>query len=926
MALLVNYEGTYLPPQKLWYLVDGVWKEVVNVFESTVQQDIAILDQNRIKQDQVVNALGSKATELLAKIDGSDPTIPIETDPAKIEDILKEFEILNLQLEVAKTEQVVLTKYLFEQKAQMEYIKLVSEGEQALEKIATLVTNPVEWQVIRIAPQSTLDERLEIAIQHGLDTNDRIFNYGLVYYRLFKVSGNDPNDDLEYLKEQFKRRLNKVAFDAGTEPTNYIFTVDSIQNVYIEVNAFVNSGAKRIEDYLASVKDQQKYILDKIEDAKVAMATLEEKVVAGDIVKVDGMIQTISSKPELVVPLGLNLLQYQNVTSFQQLVSTSTLQDIASGTKQVEDFPGVVKLNNDANSLNEKLQSIQDFQTLNGEIQNDLVTGNYVFDLNVFSIKKNTLSQTKNLFWSNPLGETGITSGRILFTQTYTSNGTYKFTTNELVSLHTNYVNIISTMLANTKIGTLGVTIGNIPAVRIIQSIEANTIILDKNDIDVEKETTSVNIISRVTSNVKNTGPLLASFKTIDYGNRIVSVSETNLVDETNGINQYLNCIKVNQNDQPHPAIPFVYKNNLYTVEFPIQLDIEHPVINSLFYATTYEYPLNSLTSVNVEPYLYEFGIRQLNKDFGVATLVPPTLNIGTDNIAPRETFISVFKECSYENTISLSSPTQMPLIDGGLIKYPIVSFLSCSAEKEVTLSLPSPEATTENLRWFIINAVHQPLSSQMESSVKLFNIREDNISIDKLNGYQQKTNYITTGTSGTGIIKIKLVDQFDHDNYNEYNSLLKEKISFEDNSTKYFTLSKQDHNYLSSQTGLVIGETFDIEFINTLIGSAPKISSMTGVGSIDLFGEHTEYINAVTKTNPLISTKTSNQLFDTTNNENSLYENINVLPNVAPLITTITSESIYSPMSTNDGDYLDKDVSKIPALARHLNPGIILD
>ena len=164
MALLVNYEGTYLPPQKLWYLVDGVWKEVVNVFESTAQQDIAVLDQNRIKQDKVVNALGSRATELLAKIDGSDPTIPIETDPVKIEEILKEFEIVNLQLEVAKTEQVVLTKYLFEQKAQMEYIKLVSEGEQALEKIAKNVLNPVEWLVIRIAPQSTLDERLEVAI------------------------------------------------------------------------------------------------------------------------------------------------------------------------------------------------------------------------------------------------------------------------------------------------------------------------------------------------------------------------------------------------------------------------------------------------------------------------------------------------------------------------------------------------------------------------------------------------------------------------------------------------------------------------------------------------------------------------------------------------------------------------------------------
>ena len=922
MALLVNYEGTYLPPQKLWYLVDGVWKEVINVFESTAQQDIAILDQNRIKQDQVVNALGSRATELLAKVDGSDPTIPIETDPVKIEEILKEFEILNLQLEVAKTEQVVLTKYLFEQKAQMEYIKLVSEGEQALEKIVKNVINPVEWQVIRIAPQSTLDERLEIAIQHGLDTNDRIFNYGLVYYRLYKISGTDPNDDLEYLKEQFKRRLNKVAYDAGIEPTNYVLTVDSVQNVYVEVNAFVNSGAKRIEDYLASVKDQQKYILDKIEDAKVAMATLEEKAVTGDVIKVDGIIQTISSKPELVVPLGLNLLKYQNVETFQQLVSTTTLQDIATGIKQVEDYPGVIKLNKDAVALNEKLQSIQEFQTINGEIQNDLVTGKYVFDLNVFSIKKNTLMQTKNLFWSTPLGDSGITSGGVSFTQTYTSNGTYKFRTDELVSMRTNYINIISSMLANTKIGTLGVTLGDIPAVRIIQSVEANKIILDQNDIDVEKETTPLHIVSRVTSNVKNSDPLLVSFDTVDYGSHIVSVLETNPVDETNGIGQYLNCVKVNQNDQLHPAIPFVYKNNIHTAELPVTLDIEHPVINGLFYANTCEYPLNSLVSVQVEPYLYEFGIRQLNKDFGAATLTQPILNIATDNITPRNTFISVFKDCSNENTISLSSPAQMPLVDGGLVKYPIVSFLSCSIENEVTLRLPSLEATSESLRWFIVNVKHEPIPSQMESSIKLFNIREDNISGDKLNGYQQKTNYISTGTSGTGLIKIKLVNHLEQDNYNEYNTLLKEKTAFEQN----FNISKQDHNYLSSQTGLIISETTDIECINTLIGPAPKISSITGVGSIDLFGEHTEYINAVIKTNPLISTKTSNQLFDTTINENSLYENINVLPNIAPLIITKTNGLIYSPSLANNGDYLDKDISMIPVLARHLNPGIILD
>ena len=215
MALLVNYEGTYLPPQKLWYLVDGVWKEVVNVFENNAQQEVAVL----------------------ARIDGINPAVPLETDPAQIESLLNEINTIELQLSITKTEQVVLTKKLFEAKAQMEYLKLVTEGEHALERIATQVINPAEWGVIRIAPQSTLDERLEVVIQHGLDTNDRIFNYGLVYYRLYKIGSADQNDDLNYLKDQFKRRLNKSAFELGIEPTNYVFTTDNIQNVYVECTA-----------------------------------------------------------------------------------------------------------------------------------------------------------------------------------------------------------------------------------------------------------------------------------------------------------------------------------------------------------------------------------------------------------------------------------------------------------------------------------------------------------------------------------------------------------------------------------------------------------------------------------------------------------------------------------------------------------------
>lgn len=933
MALLVNHEGSYKEPQKLWYLINGIWKEVINVFESPVQQEIALLDTERISQDQTVLALSTRIKVLQASLDGTDPTIAILTDPVEITKTQKLLEALNLQLEISRLEQVAITKELFEQKAQLEYKKLVLNGEIAIQKIIKVVVDPNEWGVIRLDPQSTLDERLEIAIQHDLGTDERIFNYGAVYYRLYKLDQSKPEDNLANLSPNFKRRLSNAAFLAGTLATNYIMTTLTVQKAFEEVNQFVNSGAKRIEDYLFSLKEQNKFILDGIEKVKENMVLLNEIVLSGDLPEmvIDGKIINLATKPELQKPLGDILLRSQKAESVDHLVSMKNLTDIAEGTLNINDLPNpsiYTNLSSNLQSLNEKTESVSLFFTNNTQLSNDLATGVLQFsNLNVIGSRKQQLDYSKNLFWSSPLGESTLAKAgsQPVYIQGFTSSGTYKFKTNQMVELSTEYIAIIQTILANTKVGALGITIGKIPAVRIIQSIEANTIILDKNDIGVEKETTSVNIVSSVTSNTKNTGPLLASFKTVDYGNHIVSVSETNLVDETNGIDQYLNCVKVNQNIQPHPAIPFVYENNLYTVKFPIHLDVEHPIINSLFYATTYEYPLNSLTNVDVEPYLYEFGIRQLNKDFGVATLVPPTLNIGTDNTTPRETFISVFKECSYENTISLSLPTQMPLVDGGLIKYPIVSFLSCSTENEVTLSLPAPEINVDSIRWFVVNAVHQPLSSQMESSVKLFNISEDNISIDKLNGYAQKTNYVTTGTSGTGIIKIKLVDQLDHDNYNEYNSLLKEKILLEDNSTKYFTLSKQDHNYLSSQTGLAIGETFDIEFINTLIGSAPKISSVTGVGSTDLSIEHIEYINAISTSNPLISTNTTNKLFDTTIKENSLYENINVLPNIIPLIATVVNSSIYLLNNDNQMDYINKDTLMIPLFAQHLNPGVIL-
>lgn len=888
MALLVNYEGTYLPPQKLWYLVDGVWKEVVNVFESTAQQDIAVLDQNRIKQDKVVNALGSRATELLAKIDGSDPTIPIETDPVKIEEILKEFEIVNLQLEVAKTEQVVLTKYLFEQKAQMEYIKLVSEGEQALEKIAKNVLNPVEWLVIRIAPQSTLDERLEMAIQHGLDTNDRIFNYGLVYYRLFKVSGTDPNDDLDYLKEQFKRRLNKVAFDAGIEPTNYVLTVDSVQNVYVEVNAFVNAGAKRIEDYLASVKDQQKYILDKIEDAKVAMAALEEKVITGEIIKVDGKIQTLSSKPELVVPLGDALLKYQNVTSFPQLVSTNTLQDIATGTKEAADYPGVIKLNSDAVSLNEKLQSIQEFQTVNGGIQNDLITGKYVFNLNVLTSKKNTLTPAKTLFWSKPLGENGVSSGTITYTQTYTSSGTYKFKNDEMVKLSTTYAAIINALLASTGNVTLGVTFFPGEQPRII-SVKDGAIYAYGETSVVETKSNQVSVV-----NVKD-----------------LATSASNLEFNT----------AFNANEQPHTSIVFVKENAIVTTESSVNLAVYHPVINGLFYANTEDSGLNASTSIGTPIFEYSFNIHQLPALDAISGFSFNTREIPlTDYFKNNDNIISQIIEeitpiAMNFNTFAISPSDYFKnndnIISQYVSDYNLANLVGSSFNFNVAHTLMTNAMINND------NVIQQDSSSLTEPVIVFgFNAFQTNSYATQKNGLAQETSY-TAGSSINGIQIIKPTNK-------EIEVSLSNLSTTRDYYGFYLNLDyyQQTRNIITSQTGLVHVELdYSNDSLNKLIDSIPR---MVTPSSVTIYTPEypDDLINVVKVDIPLLTTMTTTGTYVSA--DDKLNSDVDGITNISTLSNS-TIDQLEGLIDSNRSDKLNKDITSIAVPALQLNTGVTL-
>ena len=897
MALLVNYEGTYLPPQKLWYLVDGVWKEVTNVFENPAQQELALIDQERIKQDQVVAALITREADLMARIDGSNPAVPLETDPAQIEAILNEIDTIELQLSITKTEQVVLTKKLFETKAQMEYLKLVTEGEQALEKIATQVIVPNDWGVIRIAPQSTLDERLEIVIQHGLDTNDRIFNYGLVYYRLYKLNSTDQNDDINYLKDQFKRRLNKAAFELGIEPTNYIFTLDNIQNVYTEVNQFVNAGAQRIEDYLASIKDQQKFILDSIEEAKVSMTALQAKVDEGTLPTVDGKIIAAATQDTLKVPVGDVLLKYQDVTTFDQLVSTSTLQDIAAGTKDIANYPGIVKLNADASSLNEKISAVQNFLTLNQEIQKELTSGEITFNLNVLTSKKAALTPSKLLFWSSPLGDTsvGTSSGNLTYSQTYTSSGTYKFKNNEMIKLSTTYTAIINALSAGTNNIVLGVTFKSGDQPRIISVNNGHIYAYG----DTSTVIPSVNQKAIINANSAGTQ---------------ASKTEVN--------------VKVNDKEQPHTKIVFVKQNGHVETPSDVILSVYQPIINGLFYANTEDSQLSSFWNISTPAYEYAFRISHLKDLDNVPTTGSFSFNAKeiplTNFFVNNDNIISQIKEEITPGFLSFNAK-EIHLTDFFVHNDNIISQI----KEEIT-----PGFLVFNPSWipmtdFMVkndNIIQQDKDSlNTPINAFSFNTKQTNNYLTIKNGYGQDTGY-TTGASINGMLIIKPNTTDNH----EVKSLIGTTTSSRENdgTSKYLDFYQKTRIIMASQTGLmIIHPPFTDDTLNKLMDSVPRMVTASAVRPFDAETLSLDKLNSQIVDIPRIVTATAvkeniDSAANTLNGTSYINDKLN---NCIDGVTQVTTQ-ISALIGVQDPfEIVNKDISSIPSPAIQLNPGVTL-
>lgn len=856
MALLVNYEGTYVEPQKLWYLIDGAWKEVQQVFESPIQNEIMLADQERIKLDKTVLGLTTKIEELQYQINGGSPTVPVLTDPALLLEAQKQLDIATLQMNVAKIEQVIATKELFEQKAQIEYKKLILQGEIALEKITTLVNNPEEWGVIRLDPQGPLDERLEVAIAHGLLTNERLFTYGSMEYRLYKLAQIEDIDNLAYLSDNFKRRLAKTDYANNTVAMNYIMTTQTIKEAIIDVNGFVNSGAQRIEDYLFSLKDQAKYILDgiaEVQDTLVQLATVQTP-------NIDGTFASINSKTD--VNLGSLLLKSQGVTSYDALVSTQVLNEIKAGTKVATDYAGYTKINATQESLEEKIYSIQEFRETNETIQQDMVTNKISFvTLNVLSSQKVKLAPAKNLFWSSPLSDATVSKAQLPYIQGYTSSGTYVFKNDELVTLSTHYVSIISAILTHTKDVTLGVSHGTYP-IRIIQVVGKNTFTI---------------------------GP------EVQFGishPKIINVKANNTGNAT-----LLNA--VNEKDQHHTAIPFVKEVFTKTPDDFVDLSVYHPIINSIFYPNVYNFSFNETTKLSTEEFEYAFsisvlGYKEENKTFDFNTRATKAEYIREDNIV---SFIEANEKVIQFNTYATKSEY--------IRTENVVSFVESS---ECPLSFNTTSVIPRDSS-YDISKYDSAVINVIESKENTIDFNCFQFRSKPLNGYSQKTNFTVVGTIGS-IPEIEIDEE-------TIPTITYDVLSHRAD------LFKKTQIVITSQTGLVITDIENeiADLINVSKSTIPRILTSSGL-RINIVDSDLVNIQKSDVVRVTTGTYTGTTVYQDNYDLCNLAIGIN---RVATAIKDDTLTTIETDSGTETYLNVNKDLESIVYNAQQLNPGIIL-
>lgn len=867
MALLVNYEGVYTAPQKLWYLVDGVWKEVINVFESSVQQEIALIDEARINQDKTVLSLGTKIDLLKAQLDGSDPTIPQITNQTDIDKINEELHILQLQLEVARLEQVAITKQLFEQKAQMEYKKLVMEGELAFEKISNIVDSVSNWGVIRIDPQGPLDERLEVAIQHNLPTNERIFNYGAVYYRLYKLDQVAIEDNILDLSQNFKRRLAKQDYLDNTLNTNYVMSLMTIQAVFNEVSSFVSGGAQRILDYLWALQEQQKYILDNMETVKSNLLELEDLAETSTLITKDenGMILTNSTIVEQVKPLGKILLDSQGATSFLELISTEVVNGITTGSIDVNTYPNYTTYVDNNEAIDEKVEAITTFKSSNDQFITDIKTGVITFNnINIIQSRTESVNYSKNLFWQKQLGNTTLSKssgGSTIYVQGYTSSGTFKFKSDNLVTLAANNIRIINALMANTKMSNHSVAIGIGDGIyRVIQVMDANTVLVTP---EVITETNSPAIVSAENVNTKeiNIDPF----------------------------------VMVNDKAQPHHAVPVVMNNNSGVVPDMIDINAYHPVINSIFYPNTNEFPVGTFTKASSLSYENALMVYQLNKN---AILNTEPFKFNVQSVEPNRVDFIINQVDFIPEVMNFNVQS---------VSLEKVDFIINQVEEVEVPIVFNIFSVSEDRLGNIINQIEN-----MEPEFVNFNVQQitavDSLSNLALNGYNDSfmDEVPTIDTSISGIEVLTFSDESFY-----YNVLAIQEKYISEHLSDTAALNQI---IITSQTGLQIEENF-IDNINKESVSGPKLILPRTIKIFDM-NKVVDTINTV-KTNTIkITTMVKTNIIEPNSNEK--------INKVGQGVNGISTQKTTSITNINN-DYINKETNSIPSIGYQINPGITI-
>ena len=177
--ILVNQNGTFKEPSKMFYKVNGIWRTVNSIYESNVLHKLNLLDTTRIEYDKIANALSSKVKILKKE---TQEYLESETNPTQeqLETYVKNVKLLEVYekyLDIIRLEQVIKTQIVFQNTAILEYNRKISNINKKLKQYISKFKDVNDtYRVIKISDnvpnQSILPkERLDVVIHTLLDSN-----------------------------------------------------------------------------------------------------------------------------------------------------------------------------------------------------------------------------------------------------------------------------------------------------------------------------------------------------------------------------------------------------------------------------------------------------------------------------------------------------------------------------------------------------------------------------------------------------------------------------------------------------------------------------------------------------------------------------------------------------------------------------------